>query len=277
MRTKTLRKGTPAFERALSAIRDKDMPALVDAMAHAEIVVQRNIDRFPDRGVELRDGGVWIDKKPLPPELSKRIVAYAEQELPYDSLIKFWRKLAKNPSYRAVQGLFRFLAKNHFPITEDGNFLAYKGVNPDWTDCHSGTFDNRPGMTPSMDRNEVDEDPAQACSRGLHVASHHYAHVNYATPSGGHTIVVSVDPKDVVAVPSQSLDGLATAQSRDDNDEKMRVCKYVVVAESEGELTDEVVHVGGREDDQPAEDGDDEKASADDAEDDTDDIEEVAS
>lgn len=170
----------------------------------------------------------------------------AAAKLPYRSLVNFWRKLRTNPSHRAVQGLFRFLSKNHFPITEDGHFLAYKGVKADWKDCHTGTISNKIGLTVEMPRNQVDENPNEACSSGLHVASYNYAHTGYggghAGSNGekGHTIVVRVDPADVVAVPygdAGALAGLATAASCP---EKMRVCRYVVVGESRGEMTQEI-------------------------------------
>ncbi len=234
-RTKSVRRGTLEFDRALEAIRAGDMKALVDAMAATEQTVQANIDRFADKSIELRDSAVFIDGEPVPVDLSKRIVGYAEQRLPYRSLVNFWRKLRTNPSYRAVQGLFRFLMKNHFPITEDGHFLAYKGVKADWKDCHTGTISNKIGLTVEMPRNQVDENPNEACSSGLHVASYNYAHTGYggghAGSNGekGHTIVVRVDPADVVAVPYG------------DADEKMRVCKYVVLAESAGEMKEEAV------------------------------------
>lgn len=229
-RTKAVRRGTLEYERALEAIRAGNMKALVEAMASTEQAIQANIERFPDKDIELRDDSViFIDGEPVPVDLSKRIVEYAAQRIPYRSLVNFWRRLRLNPSYRAVHGLFRFLAKNHFPITEDGHFLAYRSVTQDWKDHHTRTMDNSIGTVVKMPRNHVDEDPSQACSAGLHCSAYSYAH---GFGSDRRVVVVEVDPVNVVAVPF------------DENDQKMRVCEFKVLAESAGEMSDQVVDTG---------------------------------
>lgn len=137
----------------------------------------------------------------------------------YDSLLRFVDRLRLNPSYRAVQELYRFLEACNLPITSDGHFLAWKMVRNDYTDIYSGRFDNSIGATPSMPRNEVDEDSDRTCSRGLHVCSKEYLG-NYGYSSNSDRVmVVKVDPADVVAVP------------RDYNNSKMRTSGYEVIGE----------------------------------------------
>jgi hypothetical protein len=135
-------------------------------------------------------------------------------------LERFWDNLSKNPSKESRDELFLFLEHNHVPLTEDGHFIAYKGVNNDYTDRHSGEYDNSPGKKVSMKRSDVDNDRSITCSRGLHVASFHYAKHEYG---GDRLIMIKVNPKDVVSVPN------------DYNNQKMRCCEYRSLGDYTGE------------------------------------------
>jgi hypothetical protein len=123
--------------------------------------------------------------------------------------------LDANPSYRARNELVGFLDACELPITDDGCFMAYKKIRANFTDVHTGTFDNSPGTTVKMNRRDVNEDPTQACSAGLHVCS--YSYLSHF--SGDRIVSVKVNPRDCVAVP------------RDYSAAKMRVCEYTVIAE----------------------------------------------
>ena len=79
-----------------------------------------------------------------------------------------------------------------------------------------------------MDRNEVDDNPDNTCSSGLHVAAYNYA----KSFSSGHLVEVEINPEDVVAVPND-YDG-----------EKMRVCKFKVVKICESKLEEELYDDG---------------------------------
>jgi hypothetical protein len=109
--------------------------------------------------------------------------------------------------------------KNDHPITESGNFIAYKRVRGSFKDIHSNTMDNTVGSLVEMPRNQVNEDSSQTCSYGLHVANWEYAHTQFASsdPATDVMLEVEVDPADVVAIPA------------DYNNAKMRVCKYKVL------------------------------------------------
>ena len=125
----------------------------------------------------------------------------------------------ENPSKRAVDELYGFLEKNDLPITPDGQFLAYKKVRHDFKDCHTGTMDNSPGQVVSMERNQVCEDKDLTCSYGLH-----FCGMSYLRHFGGDkTVIVKINPRDVVSIPS------------DYNEAKGRACRYEVIAEMEGE------------------------------------------
>lgn len=229
-RTKTVAAGSTEYIKIKEAIRKGLTNKLPDIMNKGEQIVQKHILLSNDKDVKFEDGVVLIRVQkefiPVPIELGKRIIAYAEENLPFSDLKAFFKNLIENPSRTSMQSLWRFLEKNHFPITPDGCFIAYKGVSGDFKDLHTGTFDNSVGRVVKVRRNEVDEDIRQQCSRGLHVASYNYAHRLYG---GGYVIEVKVNPRDVVAVPIG------------ETDEKMRVCQYKSVGISQHEITEQRV------------------------------------
>jgi hypothetical protein len=120
-----------------------------------------------------------------------------------------------NPSRRAVDELYKFLENKNMPITESGNFVAYKGVKSNFTDMWSGKFDNSVGQTLEMARNRVCDDADIGCSYGFHAGSYDYAK-GYAS-GGGHLMLVEIDPSDVVSVP------------KDCSCQKLRTAKYRVI------------------------------------------------
>lgn len=134
---------------------------------------------------------------------------------------RFLERVMANPSDRSRQCLYEFLDAWKAPLTEDGCFITFKRVRSDYRDIHSGKFDNSPGQTVEVPRNEVDDDPDETCSYGLHVAATSYLGHHYVRSPSYNTIACKVDPADVVAVP------------RDYGSAKMRVCKYVVLGDAE--------------------------------------------
>ena len=121
----------------------------------------------------------------------------------------------RNPSKRAVDELYGFLEKNSLPITPDGCFLAYKRVRGDYKDCYTGTMDNSVGCVVEMERNMVDDNRDNTCSAGLHFCSHDYLR----SFSGERTVIVKINPADVVSIPS------------DYDNAKGRTCRYEVIGE----------------------------------------------
>ena len=215
-KSETISQGDHRYSQVLDAIKRDDLeaiPSLVD--------VQKSFEGL--EGVELVDGRIKLNGQDIPTVLSNRVLAFKEQGLPFKPLIKFAEKLRENPSFNSRQQLYNFLEHNGHPITKDGNFIAYKKVRTDFKDCHTGTMDNSVGRVVEMPREEVDDNPNNTCSSGLHVAAYQYAK-NF---SSGHLVLVEVDPRDVVSVPN------------DYNGEKMRVCKYEVKEICESKLEQE--------------------------------------
>lgn len=81
-----------------------------------------------------------------------------------------------------------------------------------YTDSHSKTFEIKLGIPVKEDRKNCNADPAQGCSKGLHLGTD--AYIREYFPNGGVVLACLFNPANVVAVP---LDGNFT---------KMRVCEY---------------------------------------------------
>lgn len=208
-----------AAAKLISALKEKrydDIPNL--------IMKQRRLEKDSDGVFTYQNGQVMVNGVPAPRVLGNKIYKFSEEGLPYEPLVLFAGKLQKNPSFRAVNELFEFLDKNDHPITSEGNFIAYKKVRPDFKDIYTGKFDNSVGTLVEMPRNQVNENPNETCSDGLHVANWNYAKNIYG---GANDVMleVEVDPADVVAVPV------------DYNQSKMRVCKYNVLSVVNEELS----------------------------------------
>ena len=134
-------------------------------------------------------------------------------------LLHFLDNLMENPSENALAQLYRFVEHTKMPITEDGCLLAYKIIRNNYTDKYTGTFDNSIGAKPEMERNQVDDNPFQTCSQGLHFCSYNYATGFFNNRGDDRIVVIKVNPADVVSIPT------------DYNNEKGRCCKYEVLYE----------------------------------------------
>lgn len=230
-KTKVFHKGSEEFSLLILAIKEgrfDDVPSIA--------CPEDRVATFSEGFIEVRDGVIHIDGEPVPSGLSDRILRFEAQGLPYLPLVNFARNLRENTSYQTTQALFRFLESHHYPITDDGHFIAYKGVRTDFTDCYSGTIDNSVGKVVQMRRNLVNEDQSQTCSYGLHVSDYAYAHGGYGGGARGVTVEVKVHPRDVVAVPHEY------------GNSKMRVCRYEVVGVSVGEHDEELLRDDSYED-----------------------------
>lgn len=205
----------PKFDQVLDAIRANDwdaVPDLVDLIAVIRDYTSQNGD------IEVRDGDVYFQDKPFANAISDRLLAMLEEDLPIEPLCNFLTNLKKNPSKRAVDELYGFLENNSLPLTPDGHFVAYKKVRDNYMDIHSGKFDNSVGEICEMPRNEVDEDKDRTCSSGLHFCSLEYL-PSFGGYSGSRVVLVKINPRDVVSIPS------------DYNNAKGRACRYEVIAE----------------------------------------------
>ena len=213
-------------DRLIKAVKEENLDEIPNLVSAA-----KRIEQFGKGNFVVDNGQIFVMGVLAPKVLGDKIVRFSNEGLPYEPLVKFAKNLQKNPSFRAVNELFEFLEKNDHPITENGCFIAYKKVRGDFMDQHTGTMDNSVGNVVEMPRNQVNEDPTQTCSYGLHVANWDYACNVYSAGVDAKMLEVEVNPADVVAVPV------------DYNQAKMRVCKYVVLGVVDRENSDSPLRV----------------------------------
>jgi hypothetical protein len=202
------------YSKILDAIRQEDWDKFVSLADIASAIT----NYAGSRGVQIVSGCVVYNGETIHNTITDRIVKFMRDDLPFEPLCKFLENLMQNPSKRAVDELYGFLEVGELPITTDGCFLAYKNVRSDYRDIHSGKFDNSVGKTCEMTRNSVCDNKDLTCSSGLHFCSIAYL-PNFRDSDGGKTIIVKINPADVVSIPS------------DYNNTKGRTCKYEVVAD----------------------------------------------
>ena len=220
-------KGSENFRNAWAIIRNIDMSDEDEVAISADEIYtmadpKSAIEKFSQGKltVDVKTETIYYDGNAVHNSLTNRIINMVMMRgiEGGQALINFLEKLMENPSYRAVNSLYDFLVHNDIEINSEGKFYAWKRVRSDFTDCHTGTFDNSVGAEPTMPRNMVNEDPEQTCSAGLHVAAKHYL----GSFHGDVIVKCEVDPKDVVAVPV------------DYNNSKMRTSRYKVVEDVTG-------------------------------------------
>ena len=204
----------PKYDQALEAVRKNNWNQFVNLVN----ISQQVQNYFDGTDVEIQGGSINYHGQVIHNTLTKRILNFMRDGLPHEPLLNFFKNLMENPSKRAVDELYDFLEAGELPITEDGHFLAFKNVRSNYLDIHSGKFSNSVGKVCEMPRNGVDEDKERTCSYGLHFCSIKYL-PHFSDSDGGKTMIVKINPKDVVAIPA------------DYNNTKGRTCRYEVVAE----------------------------------------------
>jgi hypothetical protein len=209
----TISKSHITYQKVLDAIKASDWDLVKNIIEPIKVVLN-----FGKGNVSVQGEQLFWKGKPMHNALTNRMIAMLQDGFPVEPLVAFMENLMTNPSKRAVDELYGFLEKNSLPITPDGCFLAYKKVRSDYMDIHSGTMDNSVGMVVEMERNEVDDNKDQTCSAGLHFCSQEYL-PHFGSSTGNRVVIVSINPRDVVSIPS------------DYNNAKGRACRYEVIGE----------------------------------------------
>lgn len=186
------------FKNVLEGIRCKDW-VKVQESAEKSKVIKRYL-KSSGGTMELKNGTVYYRGNPTDGIIVDKIIQMYDEGFDPYPMMNFLENLLNNPSHTAVQELYLFLASGHLPITEDGCFLAYKNVREDYFDKHSGTVRYKVGDRPSMPRNKVDDNRNNLCSTGLHFCSIEY--LNKMWGHSGRTMVVKINPADVVSIPA---------------------------------------------------------------------------
>lgn len=207
-----IRKDAVNYRDLVSALLAED-ESLIDRCLTLCGVVRNWFAKYPE--IEVNGDTLKYKGVEIPSSISTRVHAMITTGEDPAVMLRFWERLSRNPSWRSVQQLYTFLQHHNIPLTEDGKILAYKAVRNNWMDYHSGTIENKLGAEPSMPRNQISDDPNEACHVGFHVGALAYA--ESFGDSERRMLVCEVDPENVVCVPYD-----ASAM-------KMRICKYKVV------------------------------------------------
>lgn len=229
-----------------SIISKFDLPENQREKAILDVLNPTKTQDAQKKGFIIKDDEVSYQGEKLPNALAKKVIRLYRENLPLELFENFWKNLKQNPSSQSINELYEFLEYKELPLTEDGCFLAYKGVAQDMYSI-SGNVDtkvikgvvnkdgkilNNVGETITVERNNVDDNRNVHCSFGLHVGS-----LDYARGFAPVVLVVKVNPKDVVSVPT------------DYSCQKCRVSSYTV----ESIFEKEIVHAVVDKDNKPVE------------------------
>jgi len=194
---KELRK-SPRDEEAIMAL--VSIPRIIAKYAAGRVEI--NGDDVLFRGQKV--GGYMVEKLVLMAQSGD------QDTTPW---LLFMDSLMDNPNVTVRDDLFKWMEVGKMPITPAGKIIAFKKVRKDFTDVHTGRFNNSPGNVLEMDRSLCDENRNRTCSTGFHFCSAGYL----SSFSGQVVVVVEVEPVNVTAIPT------------DYNNQKARCCKYEVV------------------------------------------------
>lgn len=179
--------------------------------------VVEKVKEWSDGKLEIKNGVVRWEGKALQGRLANVLIATA-QSGDTEALSRFGLfidKVNQAISYKVTNRLFDFLDANNLRIDDEGDIIGFKVVRSNYTDKHTGTFDNSVGQVVSMPRNHVDDRDEVTCSNGLHFCSYDY--VKSFSSNSDRLVLVKVDPRDFVSVPV------------DYGSTKARVCRYKVI------------------------------------------------
>lgn len=222
-------KGQPNYIQFFEAVKKKDEEGVLKAATVKSVVETVS-------ALSVENGKVKFNGRDIPKGLSDILFAILSSGLPLQKgFEQYTGNILKNPSKSAQESIFDFSSYRRLPISEDGCIYAYKGIQSDGYSVYGnlktivlqgkvnsqGQILNEIGATIEVDRGCVNDDREQYCGEGLHAGSW-----DYARGWGQKTVLVKIDPRDVVSVP------------KDCNCQKMRVCKYQVIKEVNSELED---------------------------------------
>lgn len=213
----TINKTHITYQKVVDAIKASDWEAVKEAIEPKKVVLS-----YGNGNVSIQGETLFWKGKELHTTLAVKMIAMLREGFPIEPMVNFMDNLYQNPSKRAVDELYGFLERGNLPITPDGHFLAYKRVRENYMDCHTGTMDNSVGKVVEMERYDVDDNKDNTCSTGLHFCSKEYL----SSFGGARTVIVKINPADVVSIPS------------DYNQTKGRACRYEVVGEIDADKVD---------------------------------------
>ena len=191
----------PQFQRVVDMAQKEDW-IMIQLLHNPAKTILDNPATISDTGDEIvitSNTGDEIKVEPTGDPLLEMIALLQKKGI-LDNNIEpvkpFLRNMLENPFIQATQEIYEYCRNMDFEITPDGCFLAYKRVRADLGSLHDG------GKTKHVigEYTEVehfDTNRRNHCSNGLHFCAKSYL-MGYG---GDVTIIVKVNPKDVVSIP----------------------------------------------------------------------------
>lgn len=219
------------IDLTLSGAGDDEIRDLVNIVLGAK----KRLTTLSER-VSIQSNELFFDGDPISGALVETIIElFGKNSSKLGSVVNFLEKVKTNPDISSIDGLWKWIERGDLVLTEDGDFLAYKGMSGTGAARTSrssgkafvngeeveGQIPNPDGAVISMPRSKVDDGGYQACSTGLHAATHDFAR---GFAQGGDVVLIKVNPRDVVSVP------------KDESFQKLRVCRYTVLHAVSGRL-----------------------------------------
>lgn len=167
--------------------------------------IPKTIQNVSFGNVTIENGKVLYRNNEVHGVIVDRILQFLRESNPVGPLVNFLRKLMENPSPDSRNDLYSFMETNKLLVLKNGNFLAYKRVNEDFTDCYSGKISNKVGTVHQIPRENVDPDHSKNCgSSGFHAGGFNYVS-GYKNEPGKKVMLVEINPAHVVSVASIKL------------------------------------------------------------------------
>jgi hypothetical protein len=215
-------------------------PQQVADLFNIERALNDRFRRLSER-VAVKGGKVYLDGDALNNAVADQAVRFLDEGVEnWQPLVKFFENVASNPNPHSRDNLSDWLASEEFTITEEGLIVGYRYVSTGDEEFeyyaghqgyaivdgveYNGRVPNPVGGVVEMPRSMVQHDPRDPCSTGLHVGNW-----NYSGTGGSTTLMVLVNPRDVVSVPT------------DAGGSKMRVCRFEIVGPVTAKLADPVI------------------------------------
>lgn len=177
-------------------------------------------ENIPEFTVDVTKLVVTVNGVEFPYQYSNLIISemnkdiHNKQNPDLQNLMNFFARCVQhNIGTDVVIQMYEFLKHNDIVILPDGSIQGWKYLHKRddvYLDNYSKTIVNTEGSYVSMPREEVNNDPNQTCSKGLHVGAWDYVKEHSSIAK------VIVNPEDVVSVPVD-YEGM-----------KLRCCKYYI-------------------------------------------------
>lgn len=229
----------PNFSKVRTLVLDPDNTATEEEVLNLidfGLAIGQKLQKLSER-IVFDGSNIFFDGDVLRNTLTDHILRMLDEDNPkLPSLVAFLENVAMNPSKEGIDSIYNWLMDREFTLTRDGQIIAYKGVQIGannesqsiWKGfgivngvTYNGHLPNPEGAVVEMPRAKVTADSEIGCGPGLHAGTWNYAH-GYAR---GRTLKVQIHPRDIVSVPKCS------------SFQKLRVCRYIVLEETDAPET----------------------------------------